>query len=192
MRCRCGVRLQHPATGRPRRHCSPACRYRAYRRRKRQPVLFSSRSCEWATPVDLFAELDAEHGPFTLDVSATPANAKCPRFYTRAEDGLRQPWTGKVWCNPPYGRELGRWVKKALESVRSGSALVVVCLLPARVDTRWWHEVAALAEVRFLRGRLRFGGAASGAPFPSAVVVFRGAPGVSGAPRNSPELGLVG
>jgi hypothetical protein len=89
---------------------------------------------------------------------------------------LAQRWQGVVWCNPPYGRSIARWVRKAWESVEQGDAECVVCLLPARVDTRWWHTYCARGEVRFLRGRLRFGGAKSGAPFPSAVVVFRNAP----------------
>jgi site-specific DNA-methyltransferase (adenine-specific) len=132
----------------------------------------------------LFADLNAEFGPFTLDACATPENAKCPAYFTKIDDGLKQPWTGRVWCNPPYGRGLERWVKKALESVRSGTAEVVVCLLPARVNTAWWHAYAAQGEVRFPRGRLRFGAAASDAPFSSAVVVFRNAPGPAGALRN--------
>jgi site-specific DNA-methyltransferase (adenine-specific) len=136
-------------------------------------VHFSSASCEWATPQDLFDELNREFGGFTVDVCATKDNALCPRYYDREQDGLRQPWTGRVWCNPPYGREIRRWVQKASESVQSGEAEIVVCLVPARVDTAWWHDYCASAEVRFLRGRLRFGEAKSGAPFPSAVVVFR-------------------
>jgi hypothetical protein len=89
---RCGSAVPTGRTGRPRRWCSPACRQAAYRgRARRRPasVHFSSRTCEWATPPDLFARLDAEHGPFTLDACATPENAKCPRYFTRADDGLR-------------------------------------------------------------------------------------------------------
>jgi site-specific DNA-methyltransferase (adenine-specific) len=121
----------------------------------------------------LFAELDGAFR-FTLDVCATAENAKCVRYFTRQEDGLRQPWTGRVWCNPPYGRVIGDWVRKAWESVQSGEAEIVVCLVPARTDTAWWHDYCERGEPpRFLRGRLRFGGADSGAPFPSCVVVFR-------------------
>jgi phage N-6-adenine-methyltransferase len=109
---------------------------------------------------------------FTLDVCATPENAKCPAFYTRAQDGLAQPWSGRVWCNPPYGRAIGLWVQKAWESVQGGQSELAVLLVPARTDTEWWHRWCERGEVELLRGRLRFGGATSGAPFPSAVVVF--------------------
>jgi site-specific DNA-methyltransferase (adenine-specific) len=145
-------------------------------------VHFSSRTCEWATPADLFAGLDAEFA-FTLDACATADNARCAAYFTREEDGLSQRWWGRVWCNPPYGRGIGAWVEKARASVRSGDAELAVCLVPARTDTAWWQDLIAppqagggAGEVRFLRGRLRFSGAASGAPFPSAVVVFRDAP----------------
>jgi DNA polymerase-1 len=137
------------------------------------PVHFLSQSCEWATPQDLFDALSARFGPFTLDACATADNAKCAAYFTRSDDGLSQPWTGRVWCNPPYGRGIGLWLKKALESVRDRSAELVVCLVPARTDTKWWHDYAAEGEVEFLKGRIHFNGAASGAPFPSALVVFR-------------------
>jgi len=133
-------------------------------------VHFSSATDEWATPQPLFDELDRIFGGFTLDPCATPDNAKCPRFFTRAEDGLAQSWGGKVFMNPPYGREIGKWVKKAWEESQSGA--LVVCLLPARVDTRWWHEYAHKGYVHFLQGRLRFGAARNCAPFPSAIVTF--------------------
>jgi phage N-6-adenine-methyltransferase len=133
-------------------------------------VHFSSASSEWATPQLLFDELDHIFGGFTLDPCATNANAKCSRFFTRADDGLLKPWTGKVFMNPPYGREIGKWVKKAWEESLQGT--LVVCLLPARVDTRWWHEFARKGHVHFLRGRLKFGSARNSAPFPSAIVTF--------------------
>jgi phage N-6-adenine-methyltransferase len=161
------------AAGRPRLYCSDACRQHAYRRRPVRSVHFSSQTDEWATPPELFARLDAEFG-FTLDPCATADNAKCDTFFTKAEDGLVQAWTGRVFVNPPYGREIGRWMAKALEAARM-TAEVVVCLVPARTDTVWWHNAAAHGEVRFLKGRLRFGEARSGAPFPSAVLVFRNA-----------------
>jgi site-specific DNA-methyltransferase (adenine-specific) len=147
----------------------------AYRRRRRRSVHFRSDSCEWSTPQDFFAEQDALFG-FTLDVCATPANTKCERFFTREQDGLLQPWTGRVWCNPPYGAGVGRWLERAWQAVTSGEAEVVVCLVPARTDTTWWHTWATRAEVEFLRGRLRFGGGETSAPFPSALLVFRNAP----------------
>jgi phage N-6-adenine-methyltransferase len=170
----CRNRLEASVTGRRPRYCSPACKQAAYRQRRKRSVHFRSNTCEWSTPPELFADLDAEFH-FDLDVCATAENAKCERFYTRAQDGLRQPWTGRVWCNPPYGRSIGRWLQRAREAAQSGEADLVVLLVPARVDTSWWHDVAAQGEVRFLRGRIRFGGTASGAPFPSAVVVFRNA-----------------
>lgn len=134
-------------------------------------VMFSSRADDWETPQWLFDQLNAEFG-FTLDVCATPDNAKCERYYTKAEDGLAQDWSGVCWMNPPYGREIGRWIEKAYESSLGG--VTVVCLLPSRTDTKWWHEYVMRGEVRFLRGRLKFGGSKNSAPFPSAVVVFRG------------------
>ena len=152
------------------RYCSDACRQRAYRRRLRRPGLFSSTTDEWETPAELFATLDAEFR-FDLDVCADAGNAKCARYFTREDDGLAQEWAGACWMNPPYGREIGRWMAKARDSAAAGA--VVVCLVPARTDTRWWHDHAAHGEVRYLRGRLKFGGASAGAPFPSAVVVFR-------------------
>jgi phage N-6-adenine-methyltransferase len=135
-----------------------------------QSVHFSSASDEWATPQLLFDELDQIFGGFTLDPCATPENAKCSCFFTRADDGLLKSWTGKVFMNPPYGRQIGRWVRKAWEESLGGT--LVVCLLPARVDTRWWHEFARKGHVHFLRGRLKFGSARNSAPFPSAIVTF--------------------
>lgn len=133
-------------------------------------VHFSSETPEWATPPDFFRELDEEFG-FTLDPCATAANTKCSRFFTIESDGLSQSWKGAVvFMNPPYGRGIGAWVRKAWEeSVHA----TVVCLLPARTDTAWWHDYAMNGEIRFLRGRLKFGGSKNSAPFPSAVVVFR-------------------
>ena len=133
--------------------------------------MFSSASCEWETPIDLFAALDREFG-FQTDVCATNENAKCKQYFTKAEDGLAQTWNGVCWMNPPYGREIGKWVEKAYNSAKQGAT--VVCLLPARTDTRWWHDYCMNGEIRFVRGRLKFGGARNGAPFPSAVVIFNG------------------
>jgi phage N-6-adenine-methyltransferase len=133
-------------------------------------VHFSSATPEWETPQTLFDELDRIFGGFTLDPCATSENAKCSRYFTTADDGLIQHWTGKVFMNPPYGREIGRWVEKAWRESIDGA--LVVCLLPARVDTRWWHNYARNGYVYFLRGRLKFGDAAHGAPFPSAIVIF--------------------
>lgn len=128
--------------------------------------MFSSATDMWATPQDLFDELNAEHH-FTLDVCAVAENAKCPRYYSPADDGLMQDWVGVCWMNPPYGREIGRWVQKAYESKAK-----VVCLLPARTDTKWFHDYCLKGSVTFLRGRLKFGGSKNSAPFPSMLVVF--------------------
>jgi site-specific DNA-methyltransferase (adenine-specific) len=137
----------------------------------RLAVHFSSASDDWATPQDFFDALDAEFD-FTLDVCASASNAKCSTYFTKAVDGLRQGWgLERCWMKPPYGREIKAWMKKAVEASRCRA--LVVCLVPARTDTAWWHDYAARTdEIRFVRGRLRFGPAAHAAPFPSAVVIF--------------------
>jgi len=157
--------------GRKRKYKTNADRQRAYRRRRKELVHFQSRSHDWSTPQGFFDELNAEFG-FELDVCATSDSAKCARFFSPKEDGLHQRWQGVCWMNPPYGRAIGLWVKKAFDSSRDGAT--VVCLVPARTDTAWWHEyVLAFGEVRYLRGRIKFGGGENSAPFPSALVVFR-------------------
>lgn len=129
------------------------------------------RVAEYSTPPGLFNWLNNVFG-FEMDVCALPENAKCLKFFTPDDDGLRQEWKGRFWMNPPFGREIGLWVKKAYESAKSGKALVV-CLLPASTDTRWWHNyVQPFADVHFLCGRLRFGGRKSRAPFGSAIAIF--------------------
>ena len=134
-------------------------------------VHYMSETVEWATPQEFFDRLNALHN-FTLDPCSTHANAKCARHYTAAEDGLAHSWQGeRVWMNPPYGRVIGDWMKKAYEESK-GSALVV-CLVPARTDTAWWHDYAAKGEIHFVRGRLKFGAGKNSAPFPSAVVTFK-------------------
>ena len=138
-------------------------------------VHFSSRSDNWATPQNFFDAQVAEHGPFDLDVCASAENAKCPRFFSSEDDGLAQNWQGHCWMNPPYGRTIGDWMKKAYQSSREGA--FVVCLVPARTDTSWWHEYAAKGHVTFIRGRLKFGGHKNSAPFPSALVIFGKAEG---------------
>lgn len=135
-------------------------------------LMFSSKTDLWATPQWLFDELDKEFH-FTIDVCATQENAKCQKFYTKLENGLVQPWKGVVWCNPPYGREIGQWVRRALFSCIAGTT--VVMLLPARTDTKWFHEYIYKrenVEIRFIKGRLKFGGHQNSAPFPSMIVVF--------------------
>lgn len=125
---------------------------------------------EWETPQHLFDELNAEFG-FALDVCATPCNAKCARYYTEDDDGLAQPWEGVCWMNPPYGKGILKWMRKAWWAASEGAT--VVCLVPARTDAGWWHDYAMRGEVRFIRGRVRFSGSKVNAPFPSAIVIFR-------------------
>ena len=135
--------------------------------------LFSSNTNEWATPKAFFAELDAEFH-FNLDPCATPENAKCARYFTADTDGLKEDWGGqKVFCNPPYGREIGKWVRKCWEESRKPDTLVVM-LIPARTDTAYFHDYIyhKAREIRFIRGRLHFNESPQGAPFPSMVVVF--------------------
>lgn len=136
-------------------------------------VMFSSKTDQWETPKDFFDDLDALFH-FTLDACALPENAKCEKYFTPEMDGLKQEWGGVVWCNPPYGREIGRWVEKGYLSAKNGCT--VVMRLPARTDTKWFHEYCYMnrfATVRFVKGRLKFGGSRNGAPFPSMVVIFR-------------------
>lgn len=134
-------------------------------------VMFSSKTDLWETPQELFDELNHEFH-FTLDVCALPENAKCSVYYTPQQDGLSKPWNGVIWCNPPYGKGVGEWVRKALFASIGGAT--VVMLLPARTDTRWFHEyIYGKAEIRFIKGRLKFGGSKNSAPFPSMIVVFK-------------------
>jgi phage N-6-adenine-methyltransferase len=134
-------------------------------------VHFSSASELWGTPEDCFRALDEEFA-FTLDVCASIDNAKCARFFMKEQNGLAQEWAGVCWMNPPYGKTIGDWMRKAHASALAGAT--VVCLVPSRTDTAWFHDYAMKAsEIRFLRGRLRFGSAVNTAPFPSALVIFR-------------------
>ncbi len=135
-------------------------------------TLFSAKRSDWGTPPELVpADVD-------LDVCATPENAKAARFYTPEQNGLILPWpAGHAWCNPPYGRGVGAWLKKGLIETQRGRCARVTYLLPARTDTQWWHmyvEGNPLAHVRFLKGRIRFVGAPGPAPFPSVFVTFNG------------------
>ena len=126
----------------------------------------------WATPQQWFDYLDLEFD-FTLDPCCQHETAKCPKHYTPAENGLAQSWEDeRVFMNPPYGRELGQWMQKAYTEARDNGALVV-CFVPARVDTNWWHNYSVKGEVRFPKGRVTFAGAKAPAPFPVAVVIFR-------------------
>ena len=136
-------------------------------------VLFSSKEAKWATPQDFFDKLNDEFH-FTLDAAASPDNAKCANYFTEEQDGLTQSWEGHtVWCNPPYCRKTGLWVKKAYEE-HQRTGCTVVMLLPSRTDVRWFHDyILGKAEIRFIKGRLKFGGNKNSAPFPSIVVIYR-------------------
>lgn len=147
-------------------------------------ALFSSKNMDWCTPVDFFQQLDAEFH-FDLDAAASDKNAKCTRYFTKKEDGLKMDWGGyHVFCNPPYGREIAKWVQKAWAESRKYNTLVVM-LIPARTDTEYWHNYIfnKAMDIRFIKGRLKFTdangtpyqdkkGRPMGAPFPSAVVVW--------------------
>lgn len=124
----------------------------------------------WETPFNLFLQLEREFGPFDLDPCASPETAKCSQFFTPEDDGLSQDWFGKVFMNPPYGKNIIRWVRKAYQESQRGC--MVVCLLPASTDTIWFHKYCLKGEIRFLRGRLCFGASKIRAQFPSMVVIF--------------------
>lgn len=133
-------------------------------------TLTSRNSDEWSTPQWLFDSLNKEFG-FTLDPCSNGNNQKCEKHYTINENGLLKDWSNEVvFMNPPYSK-ISDWMAKAFQSARMGG--VVVCLIPSRTDTRWWHKFCMRAEIRFIKGRLRFGSAKENAPFPSAVIVFR-------------------
>jgi site-specific DNA-methyltransferase (adenine-specific) len=133
-------------------------------------VHFMSETPEWSTPQDTFDELNREFN-FNLDPCATRENAKCAKFYDKKDNGLIRNWKHmRVFMNPPYGRDIGKWIKKAA----TGGASVVVALLPARTDTKYFHEyIYNKAEIRFIKGRLKFGGSKNSAPFPSMIVIFK-------------------
>lgn len=135
-------------------------------------VHYSSKNVVWETPQGFFEKYNAIFN-FDIDVCALPENAKCVRYFTPEIDGLKQDWKGTCWMNPPYGREIYHWMKKAYESHLNGAT--VVCLVPARTDTKWWHEFAMKGQIEFIKGRLKFGGCKDSAPFPNAVIIFRGA-----------------
>ena len=136
-------------------------------------LMFSSKTDQWATPQDFFDKLNEEFN-FNLDPCADEANHKCERYFTREQDGLLQDWGGStVFCNPPYGREVGKWTKKCYEEAQKENTLVVL-LIPARTDTSYFHDyIYGKAEIRFVRGRLKFGEGKNSAPFPSMVAVYR-------------------
>ena len=133
-------------------------------------IHFSSKSNEWSTPLDFFNKLNKEFN-FTLDPCCTKDSAKCKKFYTKDDDGLSKDCSNEiVFMNPPYGREIKHWIKKGYKESLKGAT--VVCLIPARTDTSYWHDYCMKGDIRFIRGRLKFNNANS-APFPSAVVIFK-------------------
>lgn len=139
-------------------------------------ALFSHNTDEWETPKNLFDELDKEFC-FGIDVCATHENAKCKNYFSKKDDGLKQNWGGHgtIWCNPPYGRIISCWVRKASEEADKGNTTVM--LIPSRTDTRWFHDYVYQkpnVEIRFIKGRIKFGGAKYNAPFPSMILIFRG------------------
>ena len=136
----------------------------------RPELRFKSATNEWPTPDSLWKPLDDEFG-FTLDVCSTHENAKCANHFTLAEDGLKQPWSGVAWMNPPYGVQLARWVKKCHDEAKRG--VLVVGLIPVRSNTSYWHNYVMGHEIRFVRGYPKFGNAKQGLKAPLAVVIFR-------------------
>jgi site-specific DNA-methyltransferase (adenine-specific) len=140
-------------------------------------TLFSSSRMDWETPQEFFDKLNEEFH-FTLDPCASDLNHKCEKYYTAEQDGLQQDWSGeKVFCNPPYGRNVAKWVKKCYDETHTGDCKLAVMLISARTDTKWFHDYIYnhnADEIRFIKGRLKFGGGNVNAPFPSMVVVFWG------------------
>jgi site-specific DNA-methyltransferase (adenine-specific) len=138
-------------------------------------VMFSSKTNDWSTPQDFYDELNNEFG-FTLDPCADEYNHKCNKYFTEGDDGLLQDWGGEiVFCNPPYGKAIKDWVRKAyIEGCKPNTT--VVMLIPARTDTQYFHDYIyhEAKEIRFIKGRLKFGDSKNAAPFPSMVVVYRG------------------
>ena len=138
-------------------------------------VHFSMKSNEWITPQDLYNKLDEEF-KFTLDPCCTKQSAKCSKYFTKEDDGLIQDWSNDiVFMNPPYGREIPNWIEKAYKESLKGA--IVICLIPARTDTKyWWNYIFPYAEIRFIKGRIKFenNGKKAPAPFPSAIAIFRG------------------
>ena len=125
-------------------------------------------------PPEFFEALNREFS-FDLDVCATHENHKCPNYYTAEENGLAQSWAGHVvFCNPPYS-QAAQWIEKAYQEGHQDNTTVVL-LIPARTDTRYFHNfILNRAEIRFIKGRLKFGGCKNAAPFPSMLVIYRGA-----------------
>ena len=138
-------------------------------------VMFSSKTGDWETPQEFFDKLNWRFGPFDLDPCACAQSTKCTNFFTEAENGLVKNWEGFTsFVNPPYGRGIEKWIKKGYDEARKNNTKVVM-LIPARTDTKYWHQhVMKADEVYFIKGRLKFGDSKNSAPFPSAVIIFDG------------------
>lgn len=140
-------------------------------------AIFSSDNMNWCTPQEFFEQLNEEFH-FTLDAAASHKSAKCKKYFTPQDDGLKQPWNNNiVFCNPPYGKDICKWVRKAYEESKRGTT--VVLLIPSRTDTKYFHDyIYGKAELRFVRGRLKFtdenGMTKGSSPFPSLLVVYNG------------------
>ena len=140
-------------------------------------VHFSSEKMDWETPQKFFNELNDQYN-FTLDVASNGTNAKTEKYFTKEDDGLKKEWKGRVFCNPPYGREIKHWVKKAHDESKKDYNELIVLLIPARTDTKYWHDFIfnKASKIIFLKGRLKFevnGKSTNSAPFPSALIVYR-------------------
>ena len=134
--------------------------------------LMSSLTDDWGTPKEFFKEINKEFS-FQLDVCASNQNYKCERYYTESENGLLQDWEQVNWCNPPYGRAIGKWIEKAHNEHLKGKTTVL--LIPSRTDTKWFHDyIYQKHEIRFLKGRLKFNDGKNPAPFPSMIVIMKG------------------
>jgi site-specific DNA-methyltransferase (adenine-specific) len=133
--------------------------------------LFTSRTEEWETPYHVFSAINAEY-QFQVDVCATSENTKCKVYFDKTDDGLQKEWSPyRCWMNPPYGKNISKWMKKAFEESQRGS--LVVCLVPSRTDTKWWHDwVMRASEIRFISGRISFGNQKQSAPFPSCIIIY--------------------
>jgi len=136
-------------------------------------ALFSSKKHDWETPQDLYEELDKEFN-FNLDPCSSDSNHKCDKYFTIEDNGLEQDWRGhNVFVNPPYGRQIKHWVEKSYNEGQKPNTTVVM-LIPARTDTRYFHDyIYHKAEIRFIKGRLKFSNSKNSAPFPSMIVIFK-------------------
>lgn len=142
------------------------------------PAIFSSKKDDWETPQYYFDSLNKRF-QFTVDAASSESNHKLPRYWTAEDSGLVKPWAGeRVFPNPPYGRQMVEWMRKCYTEWSSGQCQIIVALVPARTDTRWFHNfVYKKADLEFLRGRLRFevcGISKDAAPFPSMICIYRG------------------